>query len=76
MTVLLKPDTEDRRIIGAYIGRALVFTPLLIAPGALVAFARGELNDGTAMVVAAAVSYLVGWLATRRWSTSTPTSRR
>lgn len=68
MTVLLHPEAEDRRIIGAYIGRTLEFTPLLIAPGVVVAFARGELNDGFAMLFAAALSYLVGVAATRRWS--------
>lgn len=67
--MLLRPDPEDRRIVGGYLGRVLQFTPLLIAPGAMLALARGEYDDAAAMVIAAALSLVVGLVMRRRWST-------
>lgn len=69
MNALLRPDAEDRRIIGGYVGRVLEVTPILIVPGIVLALARSEYDDAAAMLLAAALSLLLGLVATRRWST-------
>ena len=72
MTTLLRPDVQDRRIIGAYLGRVLEVTPLLIVPGIVLALARSEYDDAAAMVLAAAVALVAGLAATHHWSTDAP----
>ena len=72
MTILLRPDVEDRRIVGGYLGRVLEVTPLLIVPGLLLALARAEYDDAAAMAIAAGLALLVGLAMTRRWSTRAP----
>jgi trk system potassium uptake protein TrkH len=70
VTVLLRPDARDRRIVGGYIGHVLVGMGLLHLPAILTALALGEINDAAGMTIGALLSVVLGGSAHRRWSTA------
>ena len=59
MTVLMRPDAQDRRIVGGYIGHVLVGMGLLHLPAIATALVLGELNDAAAMGVGALLLVVV-----------------
>lgn len=69
MSVLVRPDVEDLRIVGSFVGRVLVGTGLLHLPALGLALAVGELDDAAAMLTGASLAIIAGWLTTRRTGT-------
>lgn len=69
---LIRPDADDRRIVGAYLGRVLVGVGALHVPAVVTALVLGEMNDATAMTIGALLAGIVGRSMTIRLTTDAP----
>lgn len=70
--MLIRPDRDDIRIIGFYIGKVVLGLAALMAIPLVVAIARGELNDVTALVIGIAICVSFGQLTNWRLHTTRP----
>jgi trk system potassium uptake protein TrkH len=69
VSVLVRPDVDDLRLVGTYVGRVLVGIAAVHVPAIVVALALREIDDAAAMVVGASLAYLIGTAAVRRFRT-------
>jgi trk system potassium uptake protein len=67
--MLLRPDRDDLRVIGLYLGRVSHGLALLMAAPALVGIALGEWDSVTALLVGAGIAAVIGQLAELRLAT-------
>lgn len=67
--MLLRPDRQDLRVIGLYLGRVAHGLALMMALPALLGVALGEWNAVTALLVGAGVAAALGQLAEWRLAT-------
>jgi len=70
--LLIRPDRDDLRIIGYYIGKILTGVGLLQIPPALLALARSEWNSLAAFVFGTSLAIIVGQSAELRLHTRRP----
>ena len=70
--MLIRPDRDDLRIIGSYVGRILGALTLLQLPPLVLAAALGEWNDVSALVIGIALTVAIGRLTAWRLPTDEP----
>jgi trk system potassium uptake protein TrkH len=63
VSTVLRPNVDDLRLIGYYLGKVLGGLGMLMAAPVPLALARGEWNAAAALVLGAAISLTVRWLA-------------
>jgi trk system potassium uptake protein TrkH len=74
MSTVLRPNVDDLRIIGFYLGKVLGGIGLLMLIPVPVALVLGEWNAAAALVLGAAISLSVRWLADASLATPRPLS--
>lgn len=68
--MLFRPDSEDARVIGHYVGRVVMAVGAVIAVPMVVALVRGNANDASAMAIGVAVAFGFGQLLQSRLRTN------
>lgn len=58
--MLVRPDTDDVRLIGLFTGRVVALTGVVMLLPALVGWWRGELHDALGFVIGAALAVIIG----------------
>lgn len=70
--MLIRPDRDDLRIIGFYVGKVVLGVAALLAVPLVHAVVVGEWNDASALAIAAAISLGTARLTAVRFHTRTP----
>jgi len=63
MSTVLRPNVEDLRLIGFYLGKVIGGLGLVMLVPVPVALALGERNAAAALVLGASIALTVGWLS-------------
>ncbi len=71
-TVLIRPDRDDLRLIGLYVGKVMYGVGLMVLLPLVMALVQREWNDVSALTIGAALAITLGRVAEARLHTDAP----